>query len=123
MAAWLEKGEDIYEIAVPVTTLGRDDTNNIALSIDLVSRVHAIIYERNGNYFIRDLGSLNGTRVNGQAITEDMPLREGDVVTAGFDLTFKTGELPIKDQRRQKRPDEAYQRRTQAFHGSDFSKD
>ena len=115
MAVWLEKGEDVYEIDHPVTTLGRDDINNINLSIDLVSRVHAVIYERDGKYFIRDLGSRNGTKVNGN-IAEDTLLVEGDMVTAGFALTFKTGELPVlKDARKEQRSDEAYLRTTHSL--------
>ena len=124
MAAWLQKGDDVYEISHPVTTLGRDDINNITLSIDLVSRVHAIIYERDGEYFIRDLGSHNGTKVNGEDIAEDTLLVEGDVVTAGFGLTFKTGEMPLSSSsQKDPRLDEAYRRSTQSLRSSDAPED
>lgn len=119
MSAWLEKGEDVYEITGPVTTIGRDDTNDVTFPIDLVSRVHAILYEKDGSYFIRDLGSLNGTSVNGEKIAADMALRNGDVVTVGFQLTFRMGDAPPGGRQREKRPEEAYQRRTQAFPGAE----
>jgi len=122
MTAWLEKGEDIYEITGPVITMGRDDTNDITFPIDLVSRVHAIIYERDGDYFVRDLGSLNGTSVNGERIGSDIALKDGDVLTVGFELMFKVGNAPPGGREREKRPDEAYQKRTQAFPGAEPKK-
>jgi pSer/pThr/pTyr-binding forkhead associated (FHA) protein len=121
MGAWLEKGNDIYEIADPVTTMGRDEANDVVLSIDLISRVHAMIYEKNGQHFIRDLGSLNGTRVNGTKIDEDVMLKDGDVVTVGFELTFRTGEWKPSGRQQARRPSEAYKRRTQEFPGSSLN--
>jgi pSer/pThr/pTyr-binding forkhead associated (FHA) protein len=115
MGAWLEKGKDIYEVADPVTTLGRDKANDVVLSIDLVSRVHAMIYEKAGEHFIRDLGSLNGTSVNGKKIEQDQILNDGDVVMVGFELTFRTGEWKPDGRQQARRPSEAYQRRTQAL--------
>jgi pSer/pThr/pTyr-binding forkhead associated (FHA) protein len=123
MIAWLEKGEDIYEIVPPVTTLGRDETNNITLPIDLVSRVHAIVYENDGSYFIRDLGSANGTSVNGERIGRDTALRNGDAVTVGFELTFKTGETLPKSRERERRPDEVYGRMTHVIRRSELPPD
>jgi pSer/pThr/pTyr-binding forkhead associated (FHA) protein len=123
MSAWLEKGEDIYEITGPVTTIGRDDTNDVTFPIDLVSRVHAIVYEKDGAYFVRDLGSLNGTSVNGERVGADMALKDGDLLTVGFELTFRIGDAPPGGREREKRPDEAYQRRTQVFRGSELDQD
>ncbi len=112
MAVWLEKGEDIYQITEPVTMLGRNETNHIVLSVDLVSRVHAMIYEKNGIHYVRDLQSHNGTYVNGEKIEEDIALHDGDVVTVGFDLTFRMGDAPPDGRTQPRRPSEIYRQMT-----------
>ncbi|HZT82695.1 MAG TPA: FHA domain-containing protein, partial [Gemmataceae bacterium] len=47
-------------------TLGRAPTNRIVLKDDLCSREHAEVYHARGRWRLRDLNSLNGTRVNGE---------------------------------------------------------
>ena len=47
-------------------TIGRDARNTIALDSRAVSKAHAIIELRNGEYTVQDLESANGTRVNGE---------------------------------------------------------
>jgi pSer/pThr/pTyr-binding forkhead associated (FHA) protein len=49
-------------------TIGRDSKNSITLDDKLVSRNHAIIQKIRSDYFIQDLGSTNGTFVNGKPI-------------------------------------------------------
>jgi len=68
-------------------TIGRDPSNTIAVESDLVSRRHAEIAARAEARIIRDLGSTNGTYVNGAPITET-ELRSGDLVKVG-DVIFK----------------------------------
>jgi pSer/pThr/pTyr-binding forkhead associated (FHA) protein len=48
--------------------LGRDKANDIVLDDKLVSRCHALIQKIKDEYFLEDLGSTNGTLVNGQRI-------------------------------------------------------
>jgi adenylate cyclase len=74
------------------TTLGRHPENNIRLSDREVSKEHAAI-ERNGAAFVlRDLGSSNGTFVNGRRIRE-LKLREGDELVVGnCRLVFHAGD-------------------------------
>lgn len=45
-----------------------------------VSRQHAEIYLEGGRYFLRDLGSKNGTYVNGQAVSDPVELHDSDVI-------------------------------------------
>ncbi len=47
------------------TTLGRAPSNTIVIKDELCSREHAEIYFAEGHWYIRDLVSRNGTRVNG----------------------------------------------------------
>jgi predicted component of type VI protein secretion system len=54
-----------------------------------VSRRHARFLRQNGVVFVEDLGSLNGTRVNGERITGKRRLRDGDLVQIGdYDLAI-----------------------------------
>jgi hypothetical protein len=66
----------------PVTTLGRTPDNKIVVHTKEVSRRHAEIVMAGGGYLVKDLGSPNGTFVNGERITEHR-LQEGDKVTLG----------------------------------------
>jgi len=64
-------------------TIGRDATNSIVLNEATVSRMHAqLIIIGDGRILIKDLGSSNGTSVNGNNITEQF-LNAGDIVKCG----------------------------------------
>lgn len=62
--------------------IGRGAESNIVLNDPGVSRKHAILEEREGKVFIRDLGSLNGIFVN-EHFTRDFALQDGDRITVG----------------------------------------
>jgi hypothetical protein len=63
-----------------ILTIGRDANNEIVLDNNFVSRRHAqLIISDNGQVLIKDLGSSNGTFVNGNKVTESY-LRPGDLV-------------------------------------------
>src|SRR5947209_17996526 len=64
-------------------TLGRATTNAIVLKDDLCSREHAEVTFSGGRWRVRDLESLNGTRVNGQTIDREFDLAPGDVLHVG----------------------------------------
>lgn len=67
------------------TTIGRDDDNELALNDGSISRRHCRV-ERDaatGIYTLVDLGSTNGTIVNGHRVGDRYPLREGDKVFLG----------------------------------------
>ncbi len=70
------------------TTIGREPANSIFLNDMTVSRAHAKIIYRNGGAVIEDLGSLNGTWVDG-AIVNSAPLHDGSSVQIGtFTLIY-----------------------------------
>jgi Nif-specific regulatory protein len=78
-------------------TLGRATTNRIVLKDDLCSREHAEVYISDGRWRLRDLGSLNGTRLNGEALDSEWELAPGDEVHLGrTNLLFveEMGQLP-----------------------------
>ncbi|MFO0926485.1 MAG: sigma 54-interacting transcriptional regulator [Gemmataceae bacterium] len=64
-------------------TLGRAATNTIVLKDDLCSREHAELACTAGRWHVRDLGSLNGTRVNEVPVEGDCELAPGDAVHLG----------------------------------------
>ncbi|MEL6984388.1 MAG: FHA domain-containing protein [Actinomycetota bacterium] len=75
----------------PVTVIGRDRSQPVCLPVAAISRAHAQIERTTHGYLIRDLGSRNGTFVNGDRVDEDgQPLRDGDqIVVAGVEtLSF-----------------------------------
>ena len=63
-------------------TLGRDDCD-VVLSDPEVSRRHAVVAESPDGFTIEDLGSTNGTWVNGERIDHPHPVRAGDEVRFG----------------------------------------
>ena len=65
--------------------LGRLDDCDVVLGSGAVSRKHARLFFRDGNWVIRDLGSTNGTRVNGVAVGRSR-LQPGDEVVLGDTL-------------------------------------
>ena len=67
-----------------VITIGRSSDNNVVVNDEKVSRHHLqIVEDDNGNHFVVDLQSTNGTFVNGQRITGEMPLQPHDVIMVG----------------------------------------
>jgi class 3 adenylate cyclase len=72
-----------YDLREGVTHVGRADENDIVLSGDLVSRKHARFHVKEGELSLEDLGSRNGSRLNGQSATGTGPLKAGDVVNVG----------------------------------------
>jgi pSer/pThr/pTyr-binding forkhead associated (FHA) protein len=58
-----------------------------------VSRWHASLQRASGGWLISDLGSTNGTRINGWRVSKPMPVRPGDLVSFGR-LTFVVTDRP-----------------------------
>ncbi|WP_010584372.1 sigma-54-dependent Fis family transcriptional regulator [Schlesneria paludicola] len=59
-----------------VTTIGRATTNRLVIPDEICSRNHCEVFFDGGVWKLRDLGSRNGTRVNGEPITGDLQLTE-----------------------------------------------
>ena len=77
-----------FEITAPETSVGRDPANAIFLNDMTVSRSHAKIVRTPLGTTIEDLGSLNGTWVDG-AIVNSAPLHDGSSVQIGtFTLIY-----------------------------------
>ncbi|WNG50788.1 FHA domain-containing protein [Archangium minus] len=72
-----------YELPEGVTHLGRADENDIVLGGDLVSRRHARLVVEGDSLLIEDLGSRNGSRVNGAPLQGRLNLHPGDTISLG----------------------------------------
>lgn len=71
-----------FTIRAAVTTIGRGLDNDLVLESTDVSRHHARIEYQDGVYHLVDLGSTNGTKVNGQQL-QHATLRDGDQIEFG----------------------------------------
>lgn len=78
----------VYELTKDVMTLGRDITNDIVINDPEVSRHHSRLTRTGTGYTLEDLGSTNGTFVNGQRLSGARPLANGDMVGMGETVTM-----------------------------------
>ncbi|MCW6008758.1 FHA domain-containing protein [Micromonospora sp. CPCC 205371] len=63
--------------------IGRDNGCDLRLADDTVSRRHAVLTVTDGQWTLSDLGSTNGSRINGWKLQAPSPVRPGDVVDLG----------------------------------------
>jgi pSer/pThr/pTyr-binding forkhead associated (FHA) protein len=78
-----------YDLNKDITTIGRDITNDITINDPEVSRHHLRFTRGAGGFTIEDLGSTNGTFVNGQRLTGAKPLSPGDMIGLGETVTLQ----------------------------------
>ncbi|MEO3757968.1 FHA domain-containing protein [Mycobacterium sp. B14F4] len=84
LEVWKPSGRELIPLGGDRVTLGKASTNVVALEHDeTVSRLHAVIENLGFAWSIRDLGSRNGTYLNGEKITAERVLRSGDEVRVG----------------------------------------
>jgi hypothetical protein len=79
-AAYVLEGDQI--------TIGRDSSNSIAINDAEISRRHARLTFQGGKYILEDLGSTNGTFVNGQRLAGPRVLKPGEVVSFGEQIVL-----------------------------------
>lgn len=70
-------------LSLPMVRFGRKTTNQVTIPDPMVSGTHAEIYVQGGTYWIRDVGSKNGTFVNGARLAQPRPLYDGDRIAIG----------------------------------------
>jgi predicted component of type VI protein secretion system len=75
--------------------IGRDLTNDIVINDAEVSRRHARLVAQAGGYILEDLGSTNGTFVNGQRLMGPYILRAGETVTLGEHVSLAFDAIKI----------------------------
>ncbi len=77
----LEPSERIPLLAV--SSIGRSDDNNVILRDTFVSSRHATLSWNGRGWVLEDLGSTNGTRVNGKQVQRPVPVKAGDIIEFG----------------------------------------
>jgi len=84
----------VYELEGLRWVLGRSPDCDVVIDVAAVSRRHAILIEEGGTYLLQDMGSRNGTYINGQRVIEQAPIRHGDKMLI-CDMLFQFScELP-----------------------------
>lgn len=74
--------------------LGRTADNDVVIKDPSSSRSHARVYEEDGRYFVEDLKSANGTKLNNKSLKAPMEVRTGDTITIGdVSLEFSSPEV------------------------------
>ncbi|KUI39346.1 FHA domain-containing protein [Mycobacterium sp. GA-2829] len=84
LEVWKPSGREVIPLDGQRVTLGKAPTNDVSLEHDeTVSRLHSVFENLGSAWSIRDLGSRNGTYLNGERITAERVLRSGDEVRVG----------------------------------------
>jgi signal transduction histidine kinase len=86
-----------FDVSEDVVAIGRDTNQRVRLHDTEVSRRHAELHFRNNQYWVRDLGSANGTYLNNQKISDAL-LHPGDQILIGQTvLVYHTGQASTPD--------------------------
>jgi two-component system cell cycle response regulator len=72
-----------FEFAKPEVVIGRLEGCDLQLPSPEVSSRHAMLFVQQGKVIVRDMGSTNGTHVNGQQLQRPMLVRPVDVIRVG----------------------------------------
>jgi adenylate cyclase len=94
--AWLDLGDRQLPLVGKTFSLGRSKDNNVVFTSTKVSRRHALVHAEGGAEFsLVDLGSSNGTHLNGRRVIHPVALQSGDVIQIGEQsLTFRVEATP-----------------------------
>lgn len=109
---YLEVRHGVTSERIPVSgeklTLGKDEANDICIANDpSVSHLHMVLERYGASWVVRDLGSSNGTYLNGERILGEKQLRDGDELKIGStSITFKADSTsPTVTQKAQPAPE------------------
>ncbi|MCI0341211.1 MAG: GAF domain-containing protein, partial [Planctomycetales bacterium] len=94
---YFENGRKLFlELGGEPVVVGRAEECRLRLAGSDVSRRHCRVVRSGGGYAVQDLGSQNGTRVNGERV-EERPLRPGDRIEVGSAVLFfdRTGHAAV----------------------------
>ncbi len=83
---------DRVQLTLDPVTIGRHPDCDVVLNDQAVSRQHAEVRLEDGRFQLVDLGSLNGTKVNGAGVKAPRDLEDGDTITIGaHSIRFEAG--------------------------------
>ena len=96
LEVWGTTGASLVPLDGDRITLGSDDSNDLAVPADRrLSRLHAVFERYPAGWCVRDLGSRNGTFVNGRRVWQEQVLADGDEIRAGTSrFVLRSGRVP-----------------------------
>jgi len=80
--------DKVYPLEGPEIIIGRDTASNLMINDSEVSRKHTRLVWQSLGYVVEDLGSTNGTFVNGQRLTAPFVLRGGESISLGENIVL-----------------------------------
>ncbi len=93
-----------YELNMWETSIGRSNSCDIVISYDTMSRFAAVIARRNDSWYIHDLRSKSGIKVNGKKIEKKSAIEGGDMLTIGsMRFQFEVADDPVVKEKRRHR--------------------
>lgn len=91
--------EGMVLVLTPYTTLGRSDNNSIVITDPYASGEHALLTWRNGQWWLEDRDSRNGTLLNDMPVDTSLIVGHGDVIGIGqMQLRFEYCDLAAAEQ-------------------------
>ncbi|HVF28361.1 MAG TPA: FHA domain-containing protein [Pyrinomonadaceae bacterium] len=96
-----QPGHEAHKLDVSgaLVSIGRKSDNTLCLASDSnVSKYHAVIESRGGEFWLSDLGSSNGTTVNDTAVKAERQLADGDLICFGGTSTIEFRLPPAEEQ-------------------------
>ena len=95
-------GEELVYVLWGSSRLGRHPDNDLQLLDSVVSKFHCRIEPRGSGHVLTDLGSFNGTYINGQRLVGERLLVDGDSIAVGHtELRYRTAEPKAAEPRQQ----------------------
>ncbi len=79
--------QKVFKVPGSVTVIGRRHNCDLRIPLESVSRRHCELLCGEDRWVVRDLGSRNGTRINGHKVKGEEPIAAGDFIQVG-DVTF-----------------------------------
>src|SRR4051812_37630254 len=86
------------DVVKDLVVIGRDEDCDVRLEHKSVSKLHCVIVKTDGLLLLRDLGSTNGTRVNGQRVRRAALLPNDTVAVANLKFVVKFGVVLEKEE-------------------------
>jgi pSer/pThr/pTyr-binding forkhead associated (FHA) protein len=95
---WRPSGVEPFVLGGHRVTVGAEDSNDVCLADDgTVSRLHAVVENYGAGWAVRDLGSRNGTFINGRRVLGEQALHPGDELRIGKTrLIFRDHDAPMR---------------------------
>jgi DNA-binding CsgD family transcriptional regulator len=97
---WVDGARERVPLEGDRISIGQSSSNDLALPFDrTVSRVHAVLERVASRWVVRDLGSRNGTFVNGERVFGERPIQTGDEIRVGTVLLLARGDAVAEGDR------------------------